>query len=469
MPSLAIAVLMITACTGGSSVAQTTPSTLAGALTNGLIAYISDAGVGVLDPGTGKSTVVAPLPAGGIFRTSGPVWGRSPDTTYPVIYFSIHDDRLAERRTTQGVVPYDWLFRVDPFKGTVDAVAAQQDSSSEGPLGMAASDRYVAFSVGCCTDYEVDALDLARAIGPLKVVAKPPAQAVLFTEGAAPGTDGLFVVREFARGGWYFLNPGAGVLNAFPLALGPDDGPVDISTDGKLLAVSLSDGGPLIYTVTEPLNQVPSPAADQTPAATPSPVASPTPAAPPRHLNSKLHHADGLAWSPDQKSLVLAVSGGVEVYDAAAADGAAPVGKYLSGSTVTGVDWSKPLQDKTAAMLTAGPNPQAAIDALLDATKLPAAADTPQGRLQTKVYMWHYDSSKAGTATLPIATVTDPTPEFLAGWPPDATSVGFHHWSAEGAWPMLGGCHRYRVIITGSVPPTASTISLGGTAPCKPA
>lgn len=462
---------MLTACTGGSSVAQTspTPSTLAGALANGLIAYISDAGVGVLDPGTGKSTIVAPLPGGGAFRTSGPVWGRSPDTTYPVIYFSIHDDRPAERRTTSGVVPYDWLFRIDPFIGTVDAVAAQQDVSSEGPIGLAATDRYLAFSVGCCTDYEVDALDLTHAIGPLKVVAKPPAQAVLFAEGASRGRDGLLVVREFASGGWYFLNPDAGVLNQFPLALGPDDGPVAISADGKLVAVSLPDRGASIYTLTQPLTQLPTPSPDQTPAATPSPVESPTPAAPPRHVNSKLPHADGLAWSPDQTRLVLAVSGELEMYDAAAADGTAPVARYLSGSTVTGVDWSGALLDKAASMLKPGPNPQAAVDALLDATKLPAAADTPQGRLQTKAYLWHYDSSQAGSATSSIATVTDATPEFLAGWPPDATAIGFHHWSAAGTWPLLGGCYRYRVIIAGSVAPTASTISLGTTTPCKAA
>jgi len=295
-------------------------------------------------------------------------------------------------------------------------------------------------------------------------VAKPPAQAVLFTEGAAPGTDGLVVVRVFAGGGWYFLNPDLGVLNAFPFALGPDDGPVDISPDGKLLAVSLSDGGPVTY----PLPPPPTPAAAQSPAATPSPAASPTPAPPAHHINSKLHHADGLAWSPDQKRLALAISGAVEVYDAAAADGTAPVATYLSGSTVTGVDWSAPMPDKTAAMLTAGPNPQVAIDALLEATKLPAAADTPQGRLQTTVYIWHYDSSMAGSATSPIATVSDPTPDFLAANPPDATTIGFHHWSAAGTWPMLGGCYRYRVIIAGSVPPTASTISLGATAPCNP-
>ena len=90
--------------------------------TQGLIAYAAASGVGVLDPATGKSTVVAPLPAGAAFRVSGPVWAPSPGQPYPVLYFTIHDDRPAESRTTSGVVPYDWLFRVDPFAGTTTPV-----------------------------------------------------------------------------------------------------------------------------------------------------------------------------------------------------------------------------------------------------------------------------------------------------------------------------------------------------------
>src|SRR5260370_8447150 len=91
------------------------PPLVQGALTEGLIAYLSDKGVGVLDPTSGKSTLVAPLPAGGAFRISGPVWAPPPGVPYPVLYFTIHDDRPAERRTTPpGGVPPDSLFRPDP-------------------------------------------------------------------------------------------------------------------------------------------------------------------------------------------------------------------------------------------------------------------------------------------------------------------------------------------------------------------
>ena len=222
---------------------------MTGGLTQGLIGYVADQGVGVLDPATGKSTILAPLPGGGAFRVAGPVWGPAPGVAYPVLYFTIHDDRPAERRTTSGVVPYDWLFRVDPFTGAIDPLAASQDSQSEGPIGIVANSHYLALTVGCCATYEVDALDLTQPAGALKVLSKPPDQAAFFTEGTAPGQSGLLAVRAFGTGAWYWLNADAGVLNPFPLKLGADDGPVAISADGTLAAVSLPDHGAVIQSI----------------------------------------------------------------------------------------------------------------------------------------------------------------------------------------------------------------------------
>src|SRR5260370_25746792 len=80
---------------GGSSAAggppARTPSPLTGGLTKGLIAYAADQGIGVLDPASGKPTIVAPMPPGA-FRVAGPVWGPAPDVNHPVIYFTLHDD-----------------------------------------------------------------------------------------------------------------------------------------------------------------------------------------------------------------------------------------------------------------------------------------------------------------------------------------------------------------------------------------
>ena len=458
-----ISAIVASACGGGGTAAVSSPSPLTGALTQGLIGYVADQGVGVLDPATGKSTIVAPMPAGAAFRVAGPVWGSAPGVAYPVLYFTIHDDRPAERRTTPGVVPYDWLFRVDPFTGTIEPIAASQDSQSEGPIGLVANSHYIALSVGCCAGYEVDALDLTQPLSPLKVLSKPPAQAAFFTEGAAPGVSGLLAVREFGTGTWYWLNADAGVLNPFPLKLGPDDGPIAISPDGTLVAVSLPDHGAVI----EPINSgIPPAAPSASASATASPHPSPTPSAStatPRRINSGLPHVEDLAWSPDAKQIALAVNGELDLYSASGTDGTPPLKKYLTGGNVIGVDWSAPMPTRAASMLKPGPGPQATVDALLTATMLPAGADTPAARPETRIYLWQFDS----TSTSPIASIADATPAVLSQYPPLPAGVVFHHWAPSVSWQLMGGCYRYRVVVTGSVAPTASTFGLATNALCN--
>src|SRR5579864_6146436 len=283
------------ACGGGGGAPTPThsPTPLAGGLTSGLIGYAAGAGVGVLDPATGKSVIVAPLPAGGAFRVAGPVWGPAPDVPYQVLYFTIHDDRPAESRNSPGVTPYDWLFRVDPFTGVIDPVAASQDSQSEGPIGPVANGHYLALTVGCCAAYEVDALDLTARSGGLKPLAKPTDPVTFFTEGVAPGASGLIAVRQFGTGAWFWLNADAGVLNPFPLKLGPDDGPIAISPDGSMAAVALPDHGAVIQPISIAIPIAsPTPTPGVTPSGTPSPAASPsahaspTAAATPRPVNT---------------------------------------------------------------------------------------------------------------------------------------------------------------------------------------
>jgi hypothetical protein len=459
------AVILTAAACGGSPTPTTvqTPSPVEGTMTQGLMAYVTGNAVGILDPATGKSMTVAPLPAGSAFRISGPVWAPAPGLSYPVIYFTVHDDRPIESRTSSGVVPYDWLFRVDPFAGVISPVAASYDFQSEGPIGIAANDRYLAFTVGCCTSYEVDALAITKSSAPVSVIAKPPTQAAMFVEGAVPGTSGLFAVRAFGTGLWYWLNMDAKVLHKFPLLLGPDDGPIAITPDGTTVAVSRPDRGPVIepIDVTVPVISV-GPPASGSPATTPTKT-TPTPPAKPRAVNSKLPHADAMAWSPDSTLLALAVSGGIQIYSASGKDGTPPVKSYLAHAGVSGVDWSGPIRDETYASVKPATGPQPAVDALLKATRLPAAADTPANRPLTKVYVWQYDSSKAS----PIATITDATPAILQQYPPLTAYVVFHHWAAPASWALLGGCFRYRVVIKGSIAATATTIGLSGAAPCK--
>jgi hypothetical protein len=471
-PAIALGVLLIAACGGGSTpVASHTPTPVAGALSEGLIAYASSGGIGVFDPLSGKTAPVVALPPGA-FRVAGPVWGPAPGIGYPVIYFALHDDRPMESRNTSGVIPYDWVFRADPFTGDLVALGAQPDFESEGAIGLAANAHYLAFTVGCCTDYEVDVLDLTRPNAQVKVLTSPPDQPALFTEGAAPGVNGLIAVRGAATGAWYFLNPTLGVLNKFPLAPGQDDGPIAFNATGDHAAVSLFQGGPLIEPVNlAPILESPSPEgsasgspAKTSPAVTATASASPSASAEaPHRVNSKLLHVDALAWSPDSTKIALAVNGMIQVYRAEGKDGDAALGQYPAGGQVTSLDWSSAMFDRSIADVKATPKPQAYVDALLNSTKLPAAADTSQNRPLTLIYVWAFDSNKPS----PIASITDATPAILDKYPPLAAMVNYHHWTAQAAWPLMGGCVRYRVVITGSIPPVASTFGLESNTPCN--
>ena len=115
------------------------------------------------------------------------------------------------------------------------------------------------------------------------------------------------------------------------------------------------------------------------------------------------------------------------------------------------------------ASAKASQGPQPMVDGLLAATKLPAAADTPANRPLTQIYLWQFDSSKKS----PIESIADAQPSTLAKYPPMDAAVTFHHWAATDAWALLGGCYRYRVVITGSVAPTAFTMGLTGNTLCS--
>jgi hypothetical protein len=452
--------LMLGACSSSPAAAPaTSPSPVSAGLAQGLIAYITDRGVGVLDPVTGKSTVVAPLPPGA-FGVSGPVWAPAPGLSHPVIYFTVHDARPPERRTTAGVVPYNWIFQLDPFAGTIEPLAASMDAQSNGPIGLVANSRYLALTVGCCATYEVDALDLTRQAGSIKVLSRPPTQSAFFTQGAAPGNSSLIAVRAFGTGSWYWLNADAGVTNPFPLKLGPDDGPIAISGDGTMVAVASVDHGAMIQPINSAL-PVASPSGTAVSVSAPSPTPSQVVTSP-KPVNSQLHHPDGLSWSPDAKQLALAADGEIQLYNATAPDGP-PAKRYLTGGHVIGVSWSSPITGLTEATIKTSPGPQPMVDALLAATKLPATADTAANRPLTKVYMWQFDSTK----TSPIQSITDATPDILARYPPMSASVVFHHWATTDSWALLGGCYRYRVVVTGSVAPAASTFGLAGNALCS--
>src|SRR5258708_22258077 len=139
-----------------------------------------------------------------------------------------------------------------------------------------------------------------------------------------------------------------------------------------MAAVALPDHGAVI----EPINSalpvaIPSASASASPTASAS--AHPTPAVTaPKHVNSKLPHPDGLAWSPDAKQLAVAVNGEIELYGASAADGAPPATKFLAGANVVGVAWSGPIAPSTLAGVKAGAAPPPTAHAPPNPTRLPA-------------------------------------------------------------------------------------------------
>jgi len=179
-------------------------------------------------------------------------------------------------------------------------------------------------------------------------------------------------------------------------------------------------------------------------------------------VNSKLHHVDSLAWSPDAKTLAIAIDGGIQLYAVAGKDGDAPVKTYKPAPGITGVDWSGQIAGHSLAEVKAADNPQKFVDALLTATALPAAADTPANRALTRIYLWAYDSSRSS----PIASITDATPAILQKYPPLAAQVNYDHWGPLESWALTGGCTRYRVVVTGSIAPAASTFGLQSTTAC---
>src|SRR5439155_123460 len=77
--------------------------------------------------------------------------------------------------------------------------------------------------------------------------------------------------------------------------------------------------------------------------------------------------------------------------------------RYLAGGNVVGVSWSAAITGLTFESVKASKGPQAMVDALLAATKLPAKADTPANRPLTKIYLWQFDSSK----TSPLESIAD--------------------------------------------------------------
>ena len=128
------------------------------------------------------------------------------------------------------------------------------------------------------------------------------------------------------------------------------------------------------------------------------------------------------------------------------------------------MDWSEPIPGQSFASVKAGAGAAGRGRRAAQSDEAAGkAADSAAGRYLTKIYLWQFDSSK----TSPIASIADATPAMLQQYPPIAAAVVFHHWAPSASWALLGGCYRYRVVIKGSVPATASTFGLGSNTLCN--
>ena len=133
----------------------------------GLIAYVVEPGVGVIDPATGKSTVVAPLPRRRRVSRRRAGLGPGARTRLPRDLLR-HPRRPAGRapdqpgrRALRLAVP-----RRSVHRGRSSRSRRPRTSRAKGRSGSSPTPTTSRMTVGCCTDYQVDVLDLTQPVGP---------------------------------------------------------------------------------------------------------------------------------------------------------------------------------------------------------------------------------------------------------------------------------------------------------------
>jgi hypothetical protein len=434
--TVVLAAALLAACAGGTAVPQPAASPKAsavpGGLTSGLIGFRSSKGIGVLDPNTGKQALVVPL-SGQQFRVTGPVWGPAARAGSEALYFALHDDRPQESARSDGVVAYDWIFRADPFSGALEPIAAGPDAASGGPVNLVAGLRRLVYTVGCCGDYSVRQLRFATPAEAPTALEQLAESGSIFAEGISPLTG--WIVLKSSGGTWAWYEPESGRTEPLGVGLKADDGPVAISDVDRLAAVV---GGKVELADLKAGGQL-------------------------RALPVAGGGVVSLAWGPRSR-LALAANGALTVIEAAA-EGVtpAPATHYLNGAGVSAVSWSREMPRLALAGVRTAPSPQALVDGLLAATRLPPGVVSVGDRARTRVYLWRLDL-KQPAAGSELATVTKVSPAFVDQHPPLETSVLWHHWAAAD-W-LLGGCYRYRVVVTWPSGSAASTVSLGDQASC---
>ena len=90
--------------------------------------------------------------------------------------------------------------------------------------------------------------------------------------------------------------------------------------------------------------------------------------------------------------------------------------------------------------------------------------DNEDNRIVYSTILRHFGYSV--TEALNGSSISDATPATLQKYPPLAAQVNYDHWAPLESWALTGGCTRYRVVVTGSIAPAATTFGLQSNTAC---
>lgn len=347
-----------TTSSGGAHRSSSTPA----ALSDGLIAYLGNQGIGVLDPRTGSHMLVengsvgsvAPsaggfnIPMGTTRLTGGPVWAASPGSAVPLLYFGAW---WCCSKPASAASQYSWLLAGNPFAGTVTAESLTVTIPEPVHALLAVSGNQLAEGEQIDQNAYVTLFSL-HTQGAATMV-KPPTGSMLWLEGIAP--SGQWVVASGtwqSNQTWFWFNPGTAATKPFPL---PDSG----TTQGSFFRFQTGSGSVAF-------------SPDGSEVAMALPVSSASSSAGEiaiknlstgtgwRTLSASLPAPPtSLAWSPDGQMLAAAVGGNLVLLNPIAQGGAPQT--LLSGDGISDISWSGPLPAMTMAMVRSLPDLRSAV------------------------------------------------------------------------------------------------------------
>ncbi len=173
-------------------------------LSGGILAYAGERGIGLLDPTDGRSRLLVTAPRQQQAYMVSPSWISWPGSSRPSLIFS------AGTNHHNG-----WLFRADPFAGTVRPVFVRYFGPANGLFDSPTptDGGYLAYyTAGCNPGMGGPLTVIPLTGGPRRTYGND-----LSVAGAAPG--GRLVVfpwNNFVTGPWVWLDPRTGTQESFP-------------------------------------------------------------------------------------------------------------------------------------------------------------------------------------------------------------------------------------------------------------